>query len=108
MPIIPNSYVNPNVRTVGVSKLRSLNATQLRDIDKTIVIQENDQPLAVLVKYEEFMAMQKQLLAALEQALLSDKSTVEAVLNGRGDVKSGNTRTLDEIRDSLKKQKEKA
>ena len=51
---IPNSYVNPNVRTVGVSKLRSLNATQLRDIDKTIVIQENDKPLAVLLKYEDF------------------------------------------------------
>ena len=108
LPIIPNSYVNPNVRTVGVSKLRSLNATQLRDIDKTIVIQENDQPLAVLVKYEDFMAMQKQLLAALEQALLSDKNAVEAVLTGRGDVKSGNTRTLDEVRNSLNKHKEKA
>ncbi len=42
MPIcIPNSYINPNVRTVGVSKLRSLSASKLRGIDKTLVIQEN-------------------------------------------------------------------
>ena len=52
---IPNSYVNPNVRTVGISKLRSLNATQLRDIDKTIVIQENDKPLAVLFEIRRLL-----------------------------------------------------
>lgn len=96
---IPNSYVNPNVRTVGVSKLRSLNATQLRDIDKTLVIQENDQPLAVLVKYDDFLAMQKQLLALLEtQAVLSDKSAVDAIFMGKADVRSGNTRTIEEVR----------
>ena len=108
MSMIPNSYVNPNVCHVKVSKLRSFNASQLKGIDKTIVIQENDRPLAVLLKYEDFMAMQKQLLASLEQAILSDKSTVEGVLVGRNDVKSGNTRGLEEVRDSLRKVREKA
>lgn len=107
---IPNSYVNPNVRTVGVSKLRSLNATQLRDIDKTIVIQENDKPLAVLLKYEDFLAMQEQLLAVLEtHAVLADKNVVETVLAGRVDVTSGNTRSIEDVRESLRKgKKEKA
>lgn len=105
MPIsIPNSYVNPNVRTVGVSKLRAMNASQLRGINKTLVIQENDQPLAVLVKYEEYMAMQQQLMAMLEtQDVLSDKKAMEGILAGKADVRDGNTRSIEEIRDSLRK-----
>jgi len=101
---IPNSYVNPNVRTVGVSKLRLMNASQLRDIDKTLVIQEKDQPLAVLLKYEDFMAMQQQLLAVLQtQAVLSDKGAIESIAAGRADIRSGNTRTLEEVRKPTKK-----
>lgn len=101
MSVIPNSYVNPNVRTVGVSKLRSLNASQLRNIDKTLVIQENDQPLAVLLKYEEYMAMQERLLAVIEtQAVLSDKSVVDGIRTGRADAASGNTRPIEEVRNS--------
>jgi PHD/YefM family antitoxin component YafN of YafNO toxin-antitoxin module len=106
---IPNSYVNPNVRTVGISKLRSLNATKLRDIDKTLVIQENDQPLAVLLKYDEYLAMQKQLIAVLEtQAVLSDKDAVTSILSGKADVRSGNTRSIEDVRDSVRKNKKKA
>lgn len=110
MPIsIPNSYVNPNVRTVGVSKLRSLNATQLRDIDKTLVIQENDQPLAVLLKYEAYIAMQQQLIAVLEtQAVLSDQDAVASIRSGRADVKSGNTRSIEDVRRSVGKKQGEA
>jgi PHD/YefM family antitoxin component YafN of YafNO toxin-antitoxin module len=101
---IPNSYVNPKVRTLGVSKLRLMNASQLRDIDKTFVIQENDQPLAVLLKYEDFIAMQQQLLAVLEtQAVLSDKGAVDSINAGRADVRSGNTRAFEEVRRSTKR-----
>jgi len=42
--------------------LRALNATQLKELDKTLVIQDNDKPLAVLLKYEHFLAMQKRIL----------------------------------------------
>lgn len=107
---IPNSYVNPNVRTVGISKLRSLNATQLRDIDKTLVIQENDQPLAVLVKYDDYLAMQEQLMAVLEtQSVLANKPLVESVLAGRAEAASGNTRSIEDVRESFRKgKKEKA
>jgi hypothetical protein len=54
-------YLDPSVQHVGISRLRALNVTQLRDLDKTLVIQDNDKPLAVLLKYEHFLAMQERL-----------------------------------------------
>jgi hypothetical protein len=51
-------YLDPDVQHVGISRLRALNVTQLSELDKTLVIQDNDKPLAVLLKYEQFMAMQ--------------------------------------------------
>jgi len=51
-------YLDPNVQHVGISRLRALNVTQLRELDKTLVIQDVDEPLAVLLKYEHFLAMQ--------------------------------------------------
>jgi hypothetical protein len=33
--------------------------SQLAELDKTLVIQDNDKPLAVLLKYEHFLAMQE-------------------------------------------------
>jgi hypothetical protein len=59
---VPIPYLDPSVQHVGVSKLRALNIEQLRDLNKTLVIQDNDNPLAVLLKYEHFMAMQERLL----------------------------------------------
>jgi len=55
-------YLDPDVQHVGISRLRALNVTQLRDLDKTLVIQDNDKPLAVLLKYEHFLAMQEKIL----------------------------------------------
>jgi len=57
-------YLDPSVQHVGVSKLRALNIEQLRDLDKTLVIQDNDKPLAVLVRYEQFMVMQERIREA--------------------------------------------
>lgn len=54
-------YLDPNVQHVGISRLRALNVAQLRALDKTLVIQDNDNPLAVLLKYEHFIAMQEKL-----------------------------------------------
>ena len=55
-------YLDPSVQHVGISKLRALNIEQLRDLDKTLVIQDNYKPLAVLLRYEHFMTMQEQIL----------------------------------------------
>ena len=54
-------YIDPSVEHVGVSRLRQLNATNLGKLDKMLVIQDNDKPLAVLLKYEDFLAMQEKM-----------------------------------------------
>jgi PHD/YefM family antitoxin component YafN of YafNO toxin-antitoxin module len=96
------------VQHVGVSRLRSLNATQLREIDKTLVIQENDQPLAVLLKYEEFLIMQDQLTSVLDTiAALSDHEELGGILSGIKEMESGKTKSISEIRSALKPKKEK-
>ncbi|HTW59081.1 MAG TPA: hypothetical protein VMD99_13195 [Terriglobales bacterium] len=61
-------YLDPNVQYVGISRLRAFNATQLKELDKTLVIQDNDKPLAVLVKYEHLLAMQDRAGNAWEYA----------------------------------------
>lgn len=57
-------YLDPSVQHVGVTRLRTLNVAQLRELDKTLVIQDNDKPLAVLLRYEHFMAMQDKIRAS--------------------------------------------
>jgi translation initiation factor IF-3 len=54
-------YIDPNIQHVGISRLRALNVAQLRELDKTLVIQDNDKPLAVLLKYDHFLAMQEKI-----------------------------------------------
>jgi hypothetical protein len=60
-PKVSIPYLDPSVQHVGISRLRALNVTQLRALDKTLVIQDNDEPLAVLLKYEHFLAMQEKI-----------------------------------------------
>ena len=97
-------YIDRNVQHVGVSRLRSLNATQLREIDKTLVIQENDQPLAVLLKYEEFLIMQDQLFSVLDTiAALTEQEEIGGILSGIEEMKAGKTKSISEIRAALKK-----
>jgi hypothetical protein len=39
-----------------------MNVPQLRELDKTMVIHDSERPLAVLLKYEDFLAMQERIL----------------------------------------------
>lgn len=62
-------YIDPNVRYMGVSRLREFNSDTLRDLDETLVIQDkNDVPLVVILNFEIFLDMQAGLtkLEALE------------------------------------------
>jgi hypothetical protein len=47
--------------TSASADLRALNVTQLAELDKTLVIRDNDEPLAALLKYEHFLAMQEMI-----------------------------------------------
>jgi PHD/YefM family antitoxin component YafN of YafNO toxin-antitoxin module len=96
--------IDPDVKFVGVSKLRDLNATKLKDSQETTyVLQENDQPLAVLLSYERYLIMQRQfasIMSAVE--LLANQSERDSLLAGLKDVKAGGSRSFEEIRAALK------
>jgi hypothetical protein len=95
-------YIDENVEHVGVSRLRSLNATNLRNIDKTFVIQENDKPLAVLLSYDQFLNMQRQLVSVANTLeLISAKDEVAQFLAGLSDSKNGQEKAFEEIEAEL-------
>jgi hypothetical protein len=48
-PLLPTKKVTPEKEVEGWG------------LDKTLVIQDNDKPLAVLLKYEHFLAMQEKM-----------------------------------------------
>jgi PHD/YefM family antitoxin component YafN of YafNO toxin-antitoxin module len=100
-------FVNPTVRHVGVSKLRELNASKLREnSEETLVIQDsNDTPLAVLLSYEQFLIIQQQLMAVINTVeMLSDKTEHESLMAAFEDIRAGRVRSLDEIDAELEKQ----
>ena len=53
--------IDPNVKYCGVSKLRELNSDKLRELPGALVIQENNEPIAVIVSYETFLLMQSRI-----------------------------------------------
>ncbi|MDQ3666539.1 MAG: hypothetical protein M3410_08160 [Acidobacteriota bacterium] len=97
-------HIDPNVQYVGVSKLRLLNADRLHSLDKTLVIQDDDKPLAVVLSYEQFLEMQKErnaILATLETVMNEeDRNALVAAM--RAAVK-GDTKPDSEVRRTSKK-----
>lgn len=52
-------YIDPSVRYVGVSRLREMTSTVLKELREVLVIQDkNDAPLAVVLNYDLFLEMQ--------------------------------------------------
>jgi PHD/YefM family antitoxin component YafN of YafNO toxin-antitoxin module len=95
-------YIDPDVEHVGVSRLRTLNATNLRDFRKTLVIQDNNTPLAVLLTYEQFLAMQGQLQAVVQTLeVLTDEDELQSLFGSMDQLKAGRTKTLTDIRAAL-------
>jgi hypothetical protein len=96
--------IDPNVQYVGVSKLRTLNATKLRSLDSTLVIQDDDKPLAVVLSYEQFMEMQQErekIIATLET--LFDKTEQADLLKALQQTQNGKTKSFSLVRKTLKK-----
>jgi PHD/YefM family antitoxin component YafN of YafNO toxin-antitoxin module len=97
-------YIDPSVKYVGASKLRDLNATKLKESEDTLVIQDNDGPLAVILSYEKYLAIQNELLAVVNtMEMLSDKTEIEGVVAGLNDVGAGRTRSFAEIKARLRR-----
>ena len=100
-PSIP--YIDPRVEHVGVSNLRQLDGKKLRQMDdKTLVIQEHNTPLAVLLSYEQYLIIQDQLQTVVDCfELLSSPEETAALISGLRDLRDGNTRSIGEIRKDL-------
>ncbi len=100
-------YIDTSISDIGVSQLRKLNATDLRKAKKTLVVRENNVPLAIILKYEQFLAMQGKLEAAQRTLdLLSKSVDVQAVLESLKDAASGRGVDLSEIAPELTKRKQ--
>lgn len=102
--------IDPSVKHVGVSKLRELNATKLREetTEGTFVIQENDTPLAVLLSYEKYLIIQEQMQAVMNTLdLLCDADEVNSLMVGLREAAEGKSRSLADIRADLAKKKRK-
>ena len=99
-------YIDPNVEHVGISRLRTLNSAELRQLKKTLVFQDNDSPLAVLLGYEQFLIMQRQLQKLLDTLDLLTSDEERSLLDaGIEDLKAGRMKSVSEIRVSLKKKR---
>src|SRR6202158_5766118 len=103
-----NAYpvIDPTIRHVGVSKLRAMNATALKETEDTFVIQDNNTPLAVLLTYEKFLIMQKQLMSVMNTLdLLTESKEIAGVLAGIQEMNAGRARPLADIEADLEKGK---
>jgi PHD/YefM family antitoxin component YafN of YafNO toxin-antitoxin module len=98
--------INPQIKYVGVSKLRDLNATKLREqTDDALVIQENDTPLSVLFSYKKYMEMRQEFNAMLSVIeMLSNEEERKGLLAAFEDLSAGRVRSLDEIEADLEKE----
>jgi hypothetical protein len=106
MPLCAFPDIDPRIRHVGVSKLRDLNATKLREQeDNTLVIQENDTPLSVLFSYKRYQEMRAEMnsLLSMIEMLTSEKER-DGLLEAFGDIRAGRIRTLAEIEKDLEKE----
>lgn len=96
--------IDPSVKYVGVSKLRTLNASNLQDLDTTLVIQDNDQPIAVVLSYDLFMQMQQERERALTTLeMLVNKDERNALSSGIKDVLSKKTKSVSAVREAVRK-----
>lgn len=78
--------IDPQVKHVGVSHLRKLNADALRGLQGALVICENSEPLAVVVTYEMFLRIQQVTAKSLDavSGILKDNPLADRYLDAVG------------------------
>src|SRR5208282_2923954 len=98
---LPN--IDPNIKHVGVSKLRGLNATKLKEqTEDTLVIQENDIPLAVLFSYKKFLEIKEEFNSLLNMIeMLASDTEKKSLVDAFEDLRAGRVRSLAEIEAEL-------
>jgi hypothetical protein len=106
MPANAFPDIDPRIRHVGVSKLRDLNATKLKEQeDNTLVIQENDTPLSVLFSYKRYQEMRAEMNSLLSMIeMLTNDAERNGLVAAIDDIRTGRIRTLEEIEKDLEKE----
>lgn len=106
MPTCALPDIDPNIKYVGVSKLRDLNATKLREqTDETLVIQENDIRLAVLLPYKRYLEIREEFNALLNLLeLVGNETERNGLMAAFEDIRAGRIRSLEEIEADLEKE----
>ena len=96
---------DPNIKHVGVSKLRELNATKLKErTDETLFIQENDRPLAVLLSYKRFLEIKDEFNALTSTIeILTSEAERKNLVQAFEDLRAGRVRSLAEIEAELER-----
>jgi len=91
--------IDPQIKFVGVSKLRDLNASRLREqTEETLVIQENDTPLSVMFSYKRYQEMRAEFNSMLSMIeMLTDDTERNGVFAAFEDIRAGRVRSLAEI-----------
>jgi hypothetical protein len=98
--------IDPSIKHVGVSKLRELNASALKETEDTFVIQDNNTPLSVLLTWDKFLSMQQQLMSAMNTLdLFSEQHEITGLKQGLEDLKAGRMYSLSDIDAELEKGK---
>ena len=81
-----------------MSRLRQLNATNLGKLRNMLVIQDNDTALAVVVRYEQYLALQNQL----EQALRTIQAyRTDGLAQGLKDAAAGRVKRMSDVDPTL-------
>ena len=59
IPGIP--YIDPNVEHVGMNRLGEMNASKLKKLKRTLVVRDEDTPLAVVLPFKTFLRIQREI-----------------------------------------------
>jgi hypothetical protein len=98
-------YIDTSISDIGVSQLRKLNASDLRKAKKTLVVRDNNVPLAVVLKYEQFLVMQGKLEAAQRTLdLILKRDEFKDLIKSLNEANDGGGKDLAEIAPELVRQ----
>jgi hypothetical protein len=76
----------------------------LKETEDTYVIQENEVPLAVLLRYERFLIMQEQIQSMLNTVeLIQDSTELSGLITAMREFREGSTRKLSDVDPAFKR-----
>jgi hypothetical protein len=96
-------YIDPNIEHLGVSQLRQMDGKSIRSKNgKALLIQDHNEPIAVLLSYEQYLVLQEKMKAVMNtMEMFTDDDEAKLFLSAMSDFSKGKTRSLGDIRAEL-------